>query len=64
METIRGDPQGFIEEGGWDFLDMNENSSNNSSEEESEFKASSSDSDSEADVIKPPSVSANDVVRL
>ena len=48
LKTIKEDPEGFIEGGGWNFLDMEASASEGEGEEESEeFEPSDSDSDEE-----------------
>ena len=48
LKTIKEDPEGFIEGGGWNFLDMEASEEEGEGEEESEeFEPSDSDSDEE-----------------
>ena len=47
LKTIKEDPQGFIEGGGWEFLNMEASEDEDEEEESEEFEPSASESESE-----------------
>ncbi len=49
LKSIKEDPEGFVESGGWNFLDGDQTDSEEEAEEESEFEPSVADDDEESD---------------
>lgn len=52
LKSIREDPEGFVESGGWNFLDGDQSDSEEDAEEESEFEPSVGDDDEESDDLE------------
>lgn len=49
LKSIKEDPEGFVETGGWNFLDGDQTDSEEEAEEESEFEPSAAEEDEESD---------------